>query len=334
MSVAGSLLLPTTSLSARSTTRSTKRSTSSGAAYTRWTDRQFWPAAPNAPSTTAWAARSTSASGRTMTAPLPPSSISVFLAPAAARHRVPRGVPAGERHHVDERVTHQGSPHGGTAAGEHREPTSRHSGLQKELDEGECGQRRLLGGLEHDAVPTDQGRGQLVRDEVERVVVGRDRTDDPDRLARVPADAASSTRSVAEGEGAALEAMGLLGRQANGLDGSHAPRGRRRAPACSLRGRSGSRRARCVPPGEPRPGSTPHGAARAARRPLQDGPGHRPHGHVDVCGGAVRDRADHGSVLGVSHVEPYGRWSPRAAPEGSAGRRPRLCRELASCHQL
>ena len=93
MSVPGSLLLPTTNRSAPATTRSRSRSATSGATYTRWTDRQFCPAAPNAPLTMAPAALSTSASGSTMTAPLPPSSISVFLAPAARATASPVAYP-------------------------------------------------------------------------------------------------------------------------------------------------------------------------------------------------------------------------------------------------
>jgi hypothetical protein len=50
---------------------------------------QSWPALPNAPSSTARAARPTSASGRTTTVPLPPSYITVFLAPAVAAIALP-----------------------------------------------------------------------------------------------------------------------------------------------------------------------------------------------------------------------------------------------------
>ena len=269
MSVTGSLLLPTTSRSAPATTRSTSRSATSGAAYTRWTDRQFCPAAPNAPLTMALAALSTSASGRTMTAPLPPSSISVFLAPAARATASPVAYPP-----VKDTMSTSGWPTSAapTVAPRPGSTASRPAGTpasQKELDEGERGQRRLLGGLEHDAVPANEGGGQLVRHQVEGVVVGRDRTDDADRLTRVPADSASSARGVAEGEGPTFEAMGLLGRQANGLDGSVRLAAGVADGLAAFAGDAGSRRARYAPPGEPRPGSALRGAARAAMRPLR-----------------------------------------------------------------
>ena len=68
-------------------------------------------------------------------------------------------------------------------AGDDVEDPGREAGLEREAAEHQRGQRRQLGGLEDDGVAGGERRADLPRGHVERVVPGRDRGADAERLA-------------------------------------------------------------------------------------------------------------------------------------------------------
>ena len=329
MSVPGSLLLPTTSRSAPATTRSTKLVGNLGCGEHALDGQAVLAGGAERAVDDGVGGTLDVGIGQDDDGTVATELHQRLLGAGRTGDRVARGVPAGERHHVDQRVAHECSPHGGTAAGEHREPTSRHSGLEQEVDEGERGQRRLLGGLEHDAVPADQCGAQLVRHQVERVVEGRDRADDADRFTRVPADAAPATRGVAEGEGAHPRGDGPARPTGERSRRLSAPLGRRRARACSLRGRSGLRRARDVPSGEPPPGSS---LTALPDRPVVPSRTERETARTAASTSAAEQSETVPTTVPSSGRERRGggRWAPRAGPEGPARRGPVPCRAARS----
>ena len=101
---------------------------------------------------------------------------------------------------------------------DHVQPSRRGAGLGLELGEEERRQRRLLGGFEHDRAARGERGGDLVRDEVEREVEGRDRGDDPDRHAERERDLAHPGGRRVHRHGVAGELARLDRRHGEGRD--------------------------------------------------------------------------------------------------------------------
>ena len=78
----------------------------------------------------------------------------------------------------------------GALADEDVEDAFGDAGLERELGEPERGERRQLGGLEHDGVAARERGAELPGGDVEREVPGDDQPDDAERLAEGHVDAA------------------------------------------------------------------------------------------------------------------------------------------------
>jgi len=176
----------------------------------------------------------------------------------------------------------------------------RNAGLQRRLADLDGGQRRVRGRLQDDRVPGRQGRADLPGGHEVRVVPGRDRADDADRLA--PDDARVAGRVLARGN--AVEDPALRRHEADivvgegkigidrqlvrlaGLGGLHL--GQALEILVEQVGHLIEVR-RALPGGQPRP-------------LLERLPG-RLHGAIDVGGGPLRHAPDGLLVRGVDHRE-------------------------------
>ena len=142
-----------------------------------------WPAFENADATTQSTARPRSASSQTTSAFLPPSSMHVFASrrPAVSAISAPGRRGTGEADEVDTRVVDERHPGLGPEALEHVEHPRRQPRLEAEATEPPCGERRVLGRLQHRAVPAEDRRERLPRHVRERCVEGDEERGDPHR---------------------------------------------------------------------------------------------------------------------------------------------------------
>ena len=226
------------------------------------------------------AAASRSASAKTTLADLPPSSsvtrLIVCAAPAAIERadlgragegdlaRRPGARPAAAPHVRPGPTTTLTTPSGMPAS-------------QRELGEAQRGQRRQLGGLEHDRVARPRAPARASRGDRQREVPRRDQPDDAERLAdgeRLPAG---------DGDRVAEQPLGRAGVVAEGVDDHRRSRRARRRSACrrcAPRARASSswrvlqragqraQQPRAVARGERAPGrAAPRARARPPRRP-------------------------------------------------------------------
>ena len=119
-----------------------------------------------------------------MTGALPPSSRWVRFTTRCGgfEHLLAGADVAGQRDHVDVRVGDQGVADAGAAAGDDVGDAGGEF-LGEDRAELQRGQRRHLGGLEDDGVAGPDRWGELPGHHHQRVVPGRDRGDDADRIA-------------------------------------------------------------------------------------------------------------------------------------------------------
>src|SRR4051794_5032211 len=218
----------------------TSMNRSSALASTRMRERaqQSWPALANTAIGALAAARSRSASAKTMFADLPPSSSVTRLIVAAAdaaeddvrrfaaqlggdaldrrrgrrRDRAPALGRAGERDLGDVGVLDEARSDRRAGADDHVDHALGEARLERELLEAQRGQRRELGGLEHDGVARRERGGELPRRDRQREVPRCDQPDDAQRLAHGPRLAAVGRDRVAQ------EALGRAGVVAERVD--------------------------------------------------------------------------------------------------------------------
>ena len=245
------------------------------------------------------AAAATSASSKTTTGALPPSSRCTRLTSldALAATSMPARDRAGDRHHGRRLVAdHRASAV--TVAAHDVEDTGRQE-LGGEFGEHDRGDRCGVAGLEHDGVAGGEGRRDLPYRHHERVVPRRDLTAHADRFAP---DERGVARHVLRG-GATFEYAGGTGEEADlvhsgrHLVGGH---GQTRLAGVEHLGvhelaspclhRVGDLEQRLLPVG--RRGALPR---------LERGRGSL-HGHIDVGGRRDRGRAEHRPVRGVDQV--------------------------------
>ena len=194
---------------------------------------------------------------------------------------------ARERDHRDLRVAHQTGSGGLTVTVDHVQD-ARRKVLRADLPEDRGRQRRLLGGLEHDAVARRERRADLPDGHHQRVVPGSDLTDDADRLAPQHRRVARHVLPC----GAALEAACGAGEEAQVVDDHWdlvAGRLQRLADVGGLEAREllatlldrrGDRQQRA------------RTLSRRRLRPPAEGRVGRLHGRVDVGGSRARRRGD------------------------------------------
>ena len=128
--------------------------------------QQSWPALPNTATGAAAAAASRSASAKTTLADLPPSSSVTRLivcGGAARRSTRPTSVEPVKAILATSGCSTSRCPHGAARAGDDVDDALGQPGLERELGEAQRGQRRQLGGLEHDRVARRQRRRELPR---------------------------------------------------------------------------------------------------------------------------------------------------------------------------
>ena len=118
----------------------------------------------------------------------------------------------GERDECDARVLDEDVSDLARRPADDVEPARRKTGLHLELGEEQRGQRRLRGGLQDDGAAGSESGRDLVGDEVEREVEGRDRTDDTDRHAQRECELADSGRGCVHRHDVACELSRLDGR--------------------------------------------------------------------------------------------------------------------------
>ena len=120
---------------------------------------------------------------------------------------------AGEGHHVDVHVAAQRLARGLAEAGQHLQHAVGNAGLRRKLGDAQCGQRRLLGGLQDDRVAGGECGPQLPGGHHQRIVPRHHGGDDADRLARDEGD-----RVRAVGGDLVIDLVGGLGVPLDGLD--------------------------------------------------------------------------------------------------------------------
>ena len=177
-----------------------KRSSAERSTRMRERAQQSWPALPNTAIGAAAAARSRSASAKITFADLPPSSSVTRLIVSAARAamRRPTSVEPVNATLATSGCSTIRSPTTRPGAHDHVEDALGHPGLDDDLLELDCRERRQLGRLEDDGVACRQRRAELPRGDRQREVPGRDQADDAERLAERHVDAAVDRDRVAE----------------------------------------------------------------------------------------------------------------------------------------
>ena len=105
---------------------------------------------------------------------------------------------------VGVRVGDHGVADVGRIAGDDRQHLGRQARLVERVGEEQRGERRQLGRLQHHAVVGGEGRRQLVRHHVERMVERRDGRDGVERLAQGEDLARLAVRGEIAGEGLAV----------------------------------------------------------------------------------------------------------------------------------
>lgn len=141
-----------------------------------------------------------------------------------ARHRVHDGeadlVGAGEGDHRQALVLYEGG-HPVVGDGQHRPGADGQLGLGEQFTDEQAGERRRRGGLENDRGADGDGRGDLVRAEIQREVERRDAENDATREATGQREATGAACVGVESLGlAAVEPTGLLGREPEDGDGA------------------------------------------------------------------------------------------------------------------
>ena len=144
-------------------------------------------------------ARSRSASAKTRTAFLPPSSSTTGMVRSAAIAMIARpvGDRAGEGDAAHQRVADQRRARLLAVAGDDVEHAGRQAGLQRQLGQAQSRERRLLGGFEHGRAAGGESRGQRAGGHAERVVPGDDVGGDAQRLQQREVDHAGPSGMVA-----------------------------------------------------------------------------------------------------------------------------------------
>jgi hypothetical protein len=127
---------------------------------------------------------------------------------------------AGEGDHRNPGIADELVPDRGATAGDDLEDLLRQAGSPERLGEAKRAERGLAMRLDDDRVAAGERGPDLVGDEVQRVVEGRDRDDDAKRLADPVDDLVLAAGPLIEGERLAVEPPRLLGGQAQGLDGA------------------------------------------------------------------------------------------------------------------
>ena len=237
----------------------------------------------------------------------------------AARLRAdlaPDGSGAGEGDLVDARMVHERRA-GLAVARDHVEHALRQTGLERQLAEPQCGERCLLGRLQHDRAARRERRAGLPRRHQEREVPGDDLAGHAHRLlARVAVHAALGDRQhlARDARGPAGEVANVLGRQLHvhplreldrlavverlelrELVGVRVDRvGQREHRARPLRGR------------DPAPAAVVERLARCAYRA------------VDVLGAGIGNQGDHPAGRQGRACRTSGRRRPRGARRRSA----------------
>ncbi len=196
---------------------------------------------------TAW---SSGASSKTMLAALPPSSRLRRLARAgdAALDQLADLRRARERDLVDALVLDERLPDR-RPAGDHVDDARRQVALGDDLGERERGQRRRLGGLEHDRVAGRERRRELPGGHQQREVPGDDLAGDAERpRRRAEARVARACRPSRRSRRSARPRAGCRRRATRGsacrCRATRAPRARARAPGSRARCGRGTSRAR------------------------------------------------------------------------------------------
>ncbi len=115
----------------------------------------------------------------------------------AAHHLLPDLGRAGEADLGDVGVLDQPLPDDRALADDDVDDALGEAGLEREVAEPDRGQRRELGGLEHDGVPARERGAELPARDVEREVPGHDQPDDAERLAEGHVDAAGDRDRLA-----------------------------------------------------------------------------------------------------------------------------------------
>src|SRR5206468_2320193 len=124
----------------------------------------------------------------------------------------------GENAHAwtaDEHVSDVGSP-----ARQYAQPAGGQARLGREHRETQRGDRSLARGLVDDGASGREGGGELVGNEVEREVEGRDRTDDADRHAHRPGRMTVARLGTTNGHRLAGETTRLASRERIRVDGA------------------------------------------------------------------------------------------------------------------
>ncbi len=217
-----------------------------------------------------------------------------------------------------------GSPASGPRPGHDVEHAVRQPRLRRQLGEQERRQRRLLGGLEDDAVAGRERRPELPGRDDERVVPRHDRADDAERLAlherhRFRTDGRQLAAPLVDG--LAVEAQARCG--ARDVDAQRV--------ADRLADVEGLEQgevvyARLDEVGEAQQDAAALGGRRPAPGPAVEGAAAGAHGAVDVLGAAAGDVGEVAAVAGtvVGERRPVGRRGEGAVDERVGTRADRL----------